>query len=352
MHQRGVFVHTVRRDAGGRGQPEGDNLRYSAMVALGLAYVDEASQRAILDGMTAADLAELTASRAETAKDLGAVALAVWANAEAGGRFSPALVARLQQGFASGAPIETVIAAWTVIAAVAGRRLGDTTKLLADASKRLMSAQGKTGIFPHVLSAGKSGLRGHVGCFADQVYPIQALARLATATGDDAALEAADRCAAQICLVQGKAGQWWWHYDSRDGSVVEGYPVYSVHQHAMAPMALLDLIEAGGKAHWPAMVSGLRWLEARPESTAQLIDETENVVWRKVARREPNKAVRAISGFTTALAPGLHLPGLDLIFPPGPVDYECRPYELGWMLYAWLSDGAIDALRPAAERGR
>jgi len=21
--------------------------------------------------------------------------------------------------------------------------------------------------------------------------------------------------------------------------------------------------------------------------------------------------------------------------PPGRVDYECRPYELGWLLYAW-----------------
>jgi hypothetical protein len=29
---------------------------------------------------------------------------------------------------------------------------------------------------------------------------------------------------------------------------------------------------------------------------------------------------------------------LDLIFPPGVVDRECRPFELGWLLYAWHRD--------------
>ncbi|MNL79124.1 hypothetical protein D3C87_2056640 [compost metagenome] len=47
------------------------------------------------------------------------------------------------------------------------------------------------------------------------------------------------------------------------------------------------------------------------------------------------KASRAIGAFTTSIRPGLHLPGLDRLMPPGRVDYECRPYELGWLLYAW-----------------
>ena len=32
------------------------------------------------------------------------------------------------------------------------------------------------------------------------------------------------------------------------------------------------------------------------------------------------------------------LPSMNLLLPPSSVDYECRPYELGWLLYAWLSD--------------
>ena len=156
---------------------------------------------------------------------------------------------------------------------------------------------------------------------------------------------AAEACAARICKLQGIAGQWWWHYDTRNGSIVEGYPVYSVHQHAMAPMALLDLREAGGADHSDAVARGLGWLEEHPEVSVPLVSHENNVIWRKAARREPKKAVRAISAMTTALRPGLLLPGLDAIFPPCEVDYECRPYELGWLLYAWLSGGALTKLR-------
>jgi len=31
------------------------------------------------------------------------------------------------------------------------------------------------------------------------------------------------------------------------------------------------------------------------------------------------------------------VPLLDRLYRPGPVDRECRPYELGWLLLAWLS---------------
>ena len=108
--------------------------------------------------------------------------------------------------------------------------------------------QAPTGFFGHLATGtGPAGwLRGRIGSFADQVYPIQALARYHLAVHDDRALEIANSCAAQICRLQGDGGQWWWHYDARNGSVIEGYPVYSVHQDAMAPMALLDLFDAGG----------------------------------------------------------------------------------------------------------
>jgi N-acetylglucosaminyldiphosphoundecaprenol N-acetyl-beta-D-mannosaminyltransferase len=43
-----------------------------------------------------------------------------------------------------------------------------------------------------------------------------------------------------------------------------------------------------------------------------------------------------LSAAAAAVSPGLHPPGLDRAFPAVKVDYECRPYELGWLLYAWL----------------
>jgi hypothetical protein len=133
-----------------------------------------------------------------------------------------------------------------------------------------------------------------------------------------------------------RPGQWWWHYDARDGSVVERYPVYSVHQHAMGPMALFDLLEAGGSDHRLEIAAGLGWLDHHPEVLEELVADRFALVWRKVGRREPGKAARAVGALTTSLRPGLHLPGLDRLLPATVVDHECRPYELGWLLYAWL----------------
>ena len=119
--------------------------------------------------------------------------------------------------------------------------------------------------------------------------------------------------------------------------MVEGFPVYAVHQAGMAPMALMDLADAGGDGHDEAVRLGLQWLARPTETTEELIDEAESVVWRKVGRREPvRRSVRAARTAATAVHPGIRLQTLDRVCPPGPVDHETRPYEAGWSLYAWL----------------
>lgn len=342
MHKDGVFAHTMRfRDASPRGTGrQGDNLRYAAMVALGLSKADEGIQRQVLGFGTAADLAKLTAERAEGSVDDGAVALAAWAAAEAGHIHPAALLRRLAGRLASDIPISTVICSWALIAALAARGLGNMWDVAGPAHKRLLAARAGSGLFRSAAPASAAGrLRAHIGCFADQVYPIMALARLHAALGDPDALDMAEGCARLICGRQGPEGQWWWHYDTRTGRVAEGFPVYSVHQHAMAPMALLELHEAGGSDYLREIARGLDWLESHPETKSTLIDRAEGVIWRKVYRREPRKAARALAAVATTISPLLHVPGLDIVFPPGRIDHECRPYELGWLLYAWLSKG-------------
>ncbi|WP_315925079.1 hypothetical protein [Mesorhizobium sp. SP-1A] len=353
MHRDGVFAHTARGVQTPSGRVirlEGENLRYATNVALGLAFLPLAEQRQILDGSTAADLAISTIVRAETVHDdPGAVALAAWAGAEAAGVHASSLFVRLEETFDAGVPLATVACAWTLIACMAARHLADTRRLSLMARDRLLQGQGPGGLFPHMLPGGANGrLRAHVGSFADQVYSIQALSRLAVAEGDEEALTAADACGGRICALQGPAGQWWWHYDMRNGSVVEGYPVYSVHQHAMAPMALLDLREAGGTDHMDSVLRGVSWLDKHPETSDPLVSEKEHVIWRKAGRREPRKMVRSLAALTTATRPGLLMPGVDVLFPPCKVDYECRPYEFGWLLYAWLAGGVVQRLRSNA----
>lgn len=342
----GHFAHT-RRDHGEAGVlAEGDNLRYAAIVALGLGSVPRDRQRAVL-GTDAATQALCTAERAVATSDMGAVALAAWAAAEVADIHDSTLFARLEAAINSRAPLDTVVCAWALCAALAARALADTRALEKAAADRLMREQGQSGLFPHVLPRHAAGsLRAHVGCFADQVYPIQALARYSAATGDPVSLARANACADRICALQGKRGQWWWHYDVRDGTCLEGYPVYSVHQHAMAPMALLDLWEAGGSAHWRNIISGLDWLDAHPEVGEALVSDRIGVVWRKVGRRDPAKLARKLAAASSALHTGGRPLGIDWMFPADRIDHECRPYEFGWMLYAWLSGGVVRALQP------
>ena len=81
-------------------------------------------------------------------------------------------------------------------------------------------------------------------------------------------------------------------------------------------------------------------MAGRPETTEPLIAADKPVIWRKVGRNDPRKLVRGLAAARSAVLPGTSMPGIGLLFPPRTVDYECRPYELGWMLYAWLSGGA------------
>jgi hypothetical protein len=112
----------------------------------------------------------------------------------------------------------------------------------------------------------------------------------------------------------------------------------------MAPMALLELREAGGRDFFNCIINGLRWLDHRPETQDALIVPDKGVVWRKVARREPNKFVRKAAAAGTALWSGFRLPAVDALFPPHHIDRECRPYEFGLMLYAWFSGGTVAKL--------
>ncbi len=100
-------------------------------------------------------------------------------------------------------------------------------------------------------------------------------------------------------------------------------------------MALMDLVDAGGDDHREAIARGVRWLSTHPEVLGELVDPRFGLIWRKVGRREPAKAVRTLNAATTAMRPGLKAPGLDRLYPTTVIDHECRPYELGWLLYAW-----------------
>ncbi len=327
-----------RRRTNGKVVLEGLSLRYSAIVALGAMHLPPEIQRRICGGAMAIEYVERLSARIHQTDNLGDTALICWAAAAAGlttvSRLTELLCARARQ-----TPVHTTVeTAWMLAALTAGRRLCAVGAFVSATRDELLAARSRTsGLFGHWTTPGAAPwYRAHVACFADQVYPIQALARCHQAFGHEESLDAAARCAGQLSRSQGPAGQWWWHYDVRTGHVIEGYPVYTVHQDSMAPMALLDLREAGGPDHTAAVQRGLEWLERPPETSLPLIDDELALIWRKVARNDPRKLVRSVRTLLSRLHPNARLAFLDRWFPARTIDYEDRPYHLGWILHTWL----------------
>ena len=328
-----MFVFRVRPNAGGLVR-EGLSRRYTAITAIGLAAHADAAEAVLGKGGI-----ETVSSRilddVATVTNMGDVALTLWAARALKQPELARALDRLRVLDPVNQPHPTVEVAWALSALCVDEDPMDA-RLRTELANRLLQAfNAETAIFPHMLG-GASSARSHVACFADLVYPMQALARYGKLTGDQRALDAALRCARHICASQGSDGQWWWHYDVRTGHVVEGYPVYAVHQDAMAPMALFEVAEATGVNFDREIALGLSWLESSPELEGKsLIDPSAGIIWRKVARKEPNKLSRYMQAAASSVHPSLRAPGLDTIFPPETIDFEDRPYHLGWVLYSW-----------------
>ena len=215
-------------------------------------------------------------------------------------------------------------------ASVKGQRTPGLGDLAVKTYELLKENRGTSGTFGHLATEGTLAgvLRGHIGSFADQVYPIYALARFAEVFHVPAALGLARRCAEAICRTQGPLGQWWWHYDARTAEVLQYYPVYSVHQHGMAPMALFALSEAAQVDFSEPAYKGLNWIARNNELDMDLRDGSAGVVWRSIGYRKSfGKYLEKVLSFARFSA-GRRTDGFE-------INYECRPYELGWLAYAF-----------------
>ena len=231
--------------------------------------------------------------------------------------------------------------AWflTGLAQAAGtspRFAASLTDLATKTFHLLEENQGEHGLFGH-LSTKKSlegRLRGRIGSFADQVYPIFAMSKLAKAFDLEEPLGAALYCAKAICDAQGKWGQWWWLYDARRGSVSSRYPVYSVHQHGMGPMALFAVEEATGRSFREHIYRGLRWIYGPNELAVDMRDPEQNLIWR--CQLNGNRQTT----FWEVILSTIRQSKKENRARSLEVLYEQRPYEFGWLLFAFVPNSA------------
>ena len=341
-----LFAFRLRRN--GQGEVlEGVSRRYTGTVLIGLADKDQHIAAEVLGNHSREDVCGRLLADLGESQELGEVALTTWAARMLQHPRAHKAVEKLRRMDPARGAYPTVELSWALTALVIGG-CEATDMALAEriADVLIGSFRKESGLFPHApAKKGLSALRAHVSCFADLVYPIQALSYYHFVTGNARAAEIACRCAEHMCQQQGPEGQWWWHFDVRTGRVVERYPVYSVHQDSMAPMALFALAEACSQDYSESLEKGLRWLANPLEISGTLIDTERNVIWRKVARREPGRLVRGLQATASRLHPAIPLPGVDIAFPPSSVDYESRPYHMGWILHAWPANRTSESLK-------
>jgi len=320
---------------------QGSSFRYTVMSFLGLLEYERSGGRSPIPLQASIDNLAKTSADRKLVDNIGDLGLLLWLCAKA----APEQLPNVYRSF----NIETALDRYE------GAREGNTMELSwfltglsyaavspatgaanwrshADKTYSMLRMnQGKFGLFGHSASHGTlvGKLRGRIGSFADQVYPIYAYSKYAKAFESNAALTEAKNCASAICRVQGSLGQWRWHYDSVSGYVVQRYPVYSVHQHAMAPMALIAISDAAKCDFSGPMLKGLQWIYGANELKTPTVDPELSVVWRAI---QPQSRWRL-----RAAQAGAYLRLRDEHRSPGPLKmlYECWPYELGWLLYAF-----------------
>lgn len=332
----GGLPHT-RAWIGGRAVNQGVNVRYALISLLGLGRIASHQPRAnkLIDVLWDR-IEQSLESTGLTAGDLG---LGLWARmlTDRGPRaFSADAALRALKNDVKAC--DSVDLAWLLCGAEAASESGEfgACEDLMDAAKgHLLGLYNeRTRLFyRHDRRGPTQSVSRRVACFANQIYPVMALGIHARRRGCADALKVSGDVADNLVALQGELGQWWWLYDAASGGVVDGYPVFSVHQDGMAPMALLELMSAGGRDLGDAIQKGLQWIYGKNELEQSMILEKEGLVLRDIHKRGVGRVSRMIEAGLWVCGwrkgDGRALSGEQLEINP-----ECRPYHLGWILYA------------------
>ncbi len=333
--ERQLFCYRVQKSKAGI-LMDGHSMRYTMISLLGLHRIE--MQGEILP-FNIQDQLDTLLKRAPSIDNIGDVGLLLWLYAQAKPSMIPQILYDLNlpsllERHADAQQGKTTELAWflsglSYIAQAPIPTPPGIQDLTMKVYEMIRSNYGNKGIFGHqATNTFKGKLRGRIGSFADQVYSIYGFSKFGKIYDNKEALNIAAECGQTICQHQGILGQWWWHYDADTGNVIGKYPVYSVHQHGMAPMALFALAQATGTNLDSHINKGLKWIIGNNELGINMVDSKENVIWRSFYRKKYRmrfEELSALIGYSNSNKNNRDLTVL----------YESRPYCLGWLLYAY-----------------
>jgi len=331
-----LFCHRLLRTEQGIVR-EGLSPRYTIMTLLGLRELELAGMDSSFDtqAIYASFLRDTTWIQC-----IGDLGLLIWLTAtfdpdHLGGLLSTFSCETALNRHTDARDARTMELAWFLAGlAHAAETTPKLVNTLADLSvktyRRLAENQGEYGLFGHLSTKNSltGRLRGLIGSFADQVYPIYAMSKFAKVFQVEDSLGPALECANAVCRAQGDLGQWWWLYDARSGRVSSRYPVYSVHQHGMAPMGLFAVEEATGRSFKEFIYKGLGWIYAANELGVDMRDSAQNLIWRCILPGNSQKKYWEMAK-SLIRSQNQDIPARSLR-----ILHEQRPYEFGWLLFA------------------
>ncbi len=310
-------------------------MRYTLITLLGLIRASNAGFNVGLDidGIWTAALSKLDSSHT-TPGDIG---LYLWVDSELTGENTSGLLQKLEGTMSSSRGWSDCVGmevGWIIVGTIsAARRRGSiaAVTILNDLVQSVCSQYvSNSGLLFHSRTLNS---RRRFPNFATEIYNVYALCSAAQFLEDERLLTVARQIADRLLALQLPCGGWPWLYDAERGSVVERYEIYSVHQDGMAPMALLKLSELSGEIKYAqAAFKGVDWLYSSNELNYNMVDEKDGFICRSIRRRKPfnillNGANTSLSilNFQSDVANGQFLE----------INSTCRPYCLGWILFAW-----------------
>ena len=321
------------------------STRYTAMVIIGLQHAATCGQTVpwpmdnLLDGLLA---------QTASVRSIGDLGLILWATSVCDPIRTASVFDEIQRRWPhdvtrSDSPLETMQLAWLVSGLCHYRNShphdSQAEGMLTSAYNRLVNAHFERETFLYYFSSRlfrpvRKRLIHQICYFAEQVYGIQALLFYAQTTHNTEAQVLAAKTANVLVSHQTSTGGWRWLYNARTNVVVDTYPIYTVHQLGMAPMALLPLTNPAGDPLTTAIQNGVNWVFGENELNRSMLDEQHDVIWRSIKARSFHRQRQLLhKAFSVANLGAL---GNKSWLQPSSfqVDYECRPYELGWLLYA------------------
>jgi hypothetical protein len=318
----------------GETRPRGRSLRYSLIVLIGLLGAEEHGLEVpVHTGRLRSRILSELGSPELSPGDLG---LALWAESRGDGSATEELVGALGRSLNGGSRLERLLSmevAWIVMGLVeAGARaeIGPGSEILGSARRQLLERRrGRSGLLTHTAR----GPRRRLPHFADQIYGLMALCRLAESRGNDDARDAARALGERLVDLQMPNGAWPWICDPVRGTVVEPYELYSIHQDSMGMLGLNALTQATGDPRYRAAAArGMDWNYGQNELGAQMFDPEAGMIYRSIRRKQRFHRARQARNAAAA-----YLGAKPRLASPGELEVNrtMRPYHPGWILETW-----------------